>query len=468
MTKLTIFEYIVIGSFCYLFPFVIFRFNWLKLFFPVFLTLIFGSFYFISIYKLEAGSIDPIFFDLDDSSQLRQLALIGFYVLFTIFCKLFDEDNLKEENHLFYLVILFGGLLLSRTNDLLAIFLLLEIISFCNYTLVAIKRNNYSLEANIKYLIFGSLGGLFFAIGSIFYFSYSGTLDIGAALLLQTFGEEDVTHSVFYLLFVLSFMIKMGIGPAYIWVPDVYQAANYSTFVFFATFSKIVLVMAFSNIFVYFPEYDVCNIISLILILASTVYAVYAMGNQNDFRRIFSYSSIINTGLISGAAFSMFPTGPILIYKLIFFYAIVSLLTYASFKAYGEINRIGAEPLTIEKASTYAGSSTSWLFGASVVLNTGLPPLGLFYVKMLSIGIIFYNGDPFSTSIAGFFLLSTLGGMYVYFFILIRVFDYTFDPLLRIVPKNHKMKRQQVVFLLSLFFFVALISMFFYQYIKFL
>ncbi|MEZ5303758.1 MAG: NADH-quinone oxidoreductase subunit N [Verrucomicrobiales bacterium] len=134
-----------------------------------------------------------------------------------------------------------GLMLMASANDLLAIFVALELVTISFYILVAYMRRNVgSLEAGVKYLILGALSTGFFVYGVAWIFGVTGQTDlakIGEVLHQLPEGTKLATFFAFALLLVgLGF--KIAAVPFQIWVPDVYQGAPTPVTAFLSVGSK--------------------------------------------------------------------------------------------------------------------------------------------------------------------------------------------------------------------------------------
>jgi NADH-quinone oxidoreductase subunit N len=196
-----------------------------------------------------------------------------------------------------------GMLLFPAANDLLMLFVALEVLSLPLYILcgMARRRRLLSQEAALKYFLLGAFASAFFLFGSAFVYGYSGSLvfaDIDAALAARV-GQEGLLLAGVALIAV-GLLFKVGAAPFHAWTPDVYQGAPTPVTGYMAAATKLAAFGALLRIFYvafgglrtdWQPLFWAIAIITMLLgvILALT---------QTDIKRMLAYSSIAHAGFI--------------------------------------------------------------------------------------------------------------------------------------------------------------------------
>lgn len=233
-----------------------------------------------------------------------------------------------------------GLMLMASANDLLAIFVALELVTISFYILVAYMRRNVgSLEAGVKYLILGALSTGFFVYGVAWIFGVTGQTDlakIGEVLHQLPEGTKLATFFAFALLLVgLGF--KIAAVPFQIWVPDVYQGAPTPVTAFLSVGSKaagfIVLIRVLQPFLGAEATAEQVRSILLVVAGATIIYGNFAAIAQTNFKRLLAYSSISHAGflllaLASGAPKSFTYSGETVVS---FYLATYLLMTLAAF-----------------------------------------------------------------------------------------------------------------------------------------
>lgn len=202
-------------------------------------------------------------------------------------------------------VLAIGGMLLfPAANDLLTMFIALEVFSLPLYLLCALARRNrlLSQESAVKYFLLGAFSSAFFLFGIAMLYGYAGTLElpgIGAAISRGASGGDPLLLIGIALLSV-GLLFKVGAVPFHSWIPDVYQGAPTPITAFMASATKIAAFGAMLRIFyVALPDArdDWRPILWGVAILTMLVGAVLAV-TQTDVKRMLAYSSVAHAGFI--------------------------------------------------------------------------------------------------------------------------------------------------------------------------
>ncbi|GCE36599.1 NADH-ubiquinone oxidoreductase chain N [Rhodococcus wratislaviensis] len=196
-----------------------------------------------------------------------------------------------------------GMLLFPASNDLLTMFVALEVLSLPLYLLcgLARRRRLLSQEAAMKYFLLGAFSSAFFLFGVALLYGFAGTVGlpgIGDALAR---GAEDRTLALIgTALLSVGLLFKIGAVPFHSWIPDVYQGAPTPITAFMAAATKVAAVGAMLRIFyVALPDLraDWRPVMWGVAILTMVVGAVMAV-TQTDVKRMLAYSSVAHAGFI--------------------------------------------------------------------------------------------------------------------------------------------------------------------------
>jgi len=196
-----------------------------------------------------------------------------------------------------------GMLLFPAANDLITMFVALEVLSLPLYLLVGMARRRrlLSQEAAVKYFLLGAFSSAFFVYGMALVYGYANSVkfsDIAAALTSSTRGDPLLVVGLSLLGIALLF--KLSGAPFHWWTPDVYQGAPTPITAFMASGTKIaafgallrVLFVAFGGL-----SWDWRPIIWAIAIITMVVGAVIGV-TQTDVKRLLAYSSIAHAGFL--------------------------------------------------------------------------------------------------------------------------------------------------------------------------
>ncbi|MBJ7340089.1 NADH-quinone oxidoreductase subunit NuoN [Mycolicibacterium sp.] len=194
-----------------------------------------------------------------------------------------------------------GMMLFGASDDLLTMFVALEVFSLPLYLMcgLARRRRLLSQEAALKYFLLGAFSSAFFLYGIALLYGYSGGLSLSG--IRET---QDADHTSLALvgiaLLSVGVLFKVGAVPFHSWIPDVYQGAPTPVTAFMAAATKIAAFGAMLRIFhVALPgfEHEWRPLMWGVAILTMVVGTVTAV-SQRDVKRMLAYSSVAHAGFI--------------------------------------------------------------------------------------------------------------------------------------------------------------------------
>jgi NADH-quinone oxidoreductase subunit N len=202
-----------------------------------------------------------------------------------------------------YLFAVGGMLLFPAANDLLTMFIALEVLSLPLYLLCALSRRRrlLSQEAALKYFLLGSFSSAFFLYGAALLYGYAGTLRLGGiaeAVSSSTTGDGLLLTGT--ALVGVGLLFKVGAVPFHSWTPDVYQGAPTPITGFMAACTKVAAFGALLRVFYVAlggAGWDWRPLMYGVAVLTMVVGAVVAI-TQSDVKRMLAYSSIAHAGFI--------------------------------------------------------------------------------------------------------------------------------------------------------------------------
>jgi NADH-quinone oxidoreductase subunit N len=196
-----------------------------------------------------------------------------------------------------------GMLLFPAANDLLMLFVALEVLSLPLYLLcgLARRRRLLSQEAAVKYFLLGAFSSAFFLYGLALLYGYSGSVSLGAIQDAAASGTHSDTLLILGLgLLSVGLLFKIGAAPFHSWIPDVYQGAPTPITAFMAAATKVSAFGALLRVFyVSFGGlgWDWRPVAWGVAILTMLVGSVFAV-TQTDVKRMLAYSSVAHVGFI--------------------------------------------------------------------------------------------------------------------------------------------------------------------------
>jgi NADH-quinone oxidoreductase subunit N len=196
-----------------------------------------------------------------------------------------------------------GMLLFPASNDLLTMFVALEVLSLPLYILcgLARRRRLLSQEAALKYFLLGAFSSGFFIYGVALVYGYAGSTDlasISAAISGRTDGTVLLLAGIG--LVAVGLLFKVSAAPFHAWTPDVYQGAPTAITGFMAACTKVAAFGAMLRLFyVGFggASVDWAPMLWVVSILTMAVGTLFAL-TQSDIKRMLAYSSIAHAGFL--------------------------------------------------------------------------------------------------------------------------------------------------------------------------
>jgi NADH-quinone oxidoreductase subunit N len=210
-----------------------------------------------------------------------------------------------EQTEVFPLMMfaLAGMLLFPASNDLLIMFVALEVLSLPLYLLcgLARRRRLLSQEAAMKYFLLGAFSSAFFLYGAALLYGYAGTISFsGIAEFLNGRSGLDPLLLAGTALVAVGLLFKIGAVPFHVWTPDVYQGAPTAITGFMAACTKIAAFGALLRLFYVALGASRLDWQPIMFVIASAtmiVGAVLAL-TQSDIKRLLAYSSIAHAGFL--------------------------------------------------------------------------------------------------------------------------------------------------------------------------
>ncbi len=208
-----------------------------------------------------------------------------------------------------------GGMMaFCAANDLLTMFVALEVLSLPLYLMcgLARRRRLLSQEAAVKYFLLGAFASAFFLYGLALLYGYAGSVrftDIAKAAAGS--GRSDALLLGGLALLVVGLMFKGSVGPFHTWTPDVYQGAPTPVTAFMGACTKVAAFGGIARVFyVAFGDsrWEWRGVLWAIAIISMVIGAVLGL-TQTDVKRMVAYSSVAHAGFLLLGAMSITAAG---------------------------------------------------------------------------------------------------------------------------------------------------------------
>lgn len=381
----------------------------------------------VSIQMHQAGTVGTQFnqmFKVDNFSLFfNMIFLVSTILVVLISMSYLDRGDRKQGPY--YLLILLatlGMMLMAAGNELIIVFLGLELMSLSLYVLAGYFRENPgSSEAGMKYLLLGAFASAFFLYGIALIYGGAGTTSIPAIAEKITAESSSPLLLAGMFLLVVGFGFKVAIVPFHQWAPDVYEGAPTTIAAFISAGPKAAGFAAFLRIFMEaLPNLQTewSGVLILLAMLTMTVGNVIAIA-QTNIKRMLAYSSIAHAGyvLIGLAAANNDGISSAMLYLLI--YCVMNI------GAFGVVILAKTEDGESLMISDYAGLGTRKpllaMFMSVMLLSlAGFPPtagfVGKFYIFKAAIGaghIWLVIIGAVNTAISAFYYLRVVVTMYM-------------------------------------------------------
>ncbi len=381
----------------------------------------------------EDGEILHGAFVVDTFARFMKVAaLIGSAVAILLALR-FARNELFERFEFPILILLgtLGMMVMISANDLISLYLGLELQSLAAYVVAAIHRDNArSSEAGLKYFVLGALSSGMLLYGASLVYGFTGHTGFGP--IAQALVDGRSPGLVVGLVFVLAGLaFKISAVPFHMWTPDVYEGAPTPVTAFFASAPKLAAIALLIRVVIdaFAPIAADWQQIVVFIAIASMALGSFAAIGQANIKRLMAYSSIGHMGfvLVGLAAGTEQGVQGVIIYAVIYM-----VMTLGAFACILAMRRDG---VMVEEIDSLAGLAhtkpgTAFLFGAILFSLAGIPPLAGFFAKYY-VFLAAVQAGLYALAVIG--VVTTVVGAYYYLRIVkIMYFDEpasTFEPV---------------------------------------
>lgn len=322
--------------------------------------------------------------------------------------------------------ILCGAYLLTTYNNLLILFLGVEILSIPQYVLAGSdKRSLKSSEASLKYFLMGAFSTGFMLMGITLLFGSTGSFDLSSYAFTAASTPDFMSMAgIIFIIIALGF--KVSAAPMHFWTPDVYDGAPTPFTALMATVVKVTLFMAFMALFknslyeLSAAWQPVLVTVTALTLLIGNITAVF----QQSVKRMLAYSSIAQAGFMLFAVLSINATGM----KGLIIYAVAySVATVALFAVLMKL-----KDYTYDGFNGLAKKEPFLAFTAAVCLLSlaGIPLTGGFLAKYYMLTAVMENGSALFLGLVVFALLMAAVSVYYYFKVIMAMYFKKGEPLM--------------------------------------
>jgi len=388
------------------------------------------------------GSVVPLWREVQDpdrgpfSTLAGAVGVDGFSLFVTvvlavavILSALLIDDYLRRESlegvepYVLLLLSAAGGVVMAQANDLIVLFIGLEILSLAVYVLAAMHRRRLtSQEAGIKYFVLGAFSSAFFLYGIALVYGGTGTTNMVEILDLfsTTLLVKDGLVLAGLALMLVGLGFKVAAVPFHFWTPDVYEGAPTPMVAWMASGVKVAGFAGLIRVFVLaFPAYAVdwqpmVYVLAVLTLLVGAVLAVV----QTNVKRMMAYSSINHAGFVLVGVQVATDQG---VEAALFYLASYTFLVAGTFGVITLVGRTGDGRHTLDD---YRGLSRvrpglALLMTVFLLSQAGVPLTSGFFAKFY---VITAAVDGGSTSLAVIAMLSSVISAFLYLRITVSLY----------------------------------------------
>jgi NADH-quinone oxidoreductase subunit N len=353
------------------------------------------------------------------------------------------SGNLGGEFYVLALFSLLGQMIMISGNNMLSIYLGLELMSLSLYALVALRRDHAAAtEAAMKYFILGALASGFMLYGISMVYGATGSLDITRIAEVTAAGSTDKNILVFGLVFLVAGMaFKLGAAPFHMWVPDVYQGSPTAVTLLLGAAPKLAAFAIVLRILVegLLPlAFDWQQMLLVLAVVSLAIGNLTAIA-QTNIKRMLAYSTIAQTGfvllglmagVVGGDAAN---TGAA--YSSAMYYSITYVLT--TLGTFGLIMMLARSGFEAEELADFKGLSrrSPWFALVMTILMfslAGVPPMMGFMAKWAVLQAVVDTNQLWLAVVAVMF--SLIGAFYYLRVVKVMWFDEPADKSVIATP----------------------------------
>ena len=331
------------------------------------------------------------------------------------------------EYYVLCLTALLGVFVLISANNLLTVYLGIELLSLSLYAMVAFDRDSgVAAEAAIKYFVLGAIASGILLYGMSMLYGMTGTLDLDRlGTIVRNGGDAGLIIGVAFVIVAIAF--KFGAVPFHMWVPDVYHGAPTSVTLYIATVSNL----GSFGLIIRLLAHGLAGLPSIwTLMLTAIAVLSLLLGNliaiaQTNLKRLLAYSAIANAGFVLLGFVTNSPLG----YRAALNFTVAYVLT--TLAAFGMILMLSRRGFEHDEIADFKGLNTRDPVLALLMLvlmfsTAGVPPFVGFWAKLWIIQALLAGRHVWLATFA--VLISVVGAYYYLRVVWYMYFEPAVDP----------------------------------------
>jgi NADH-quinone oxidoreductase subunit N len=377
-------------------------------------TLFAAAFFTFKTHTPAVGfAFSHMFIDDTLSDVIKMMMYLGTSLIFVYSRKYLQDRSLYRGE--FYAMVLFGLLgmmIMVSGHNLLTIYIGLELLSLCLYSLVAFDRDNpRASEAAMKYFVLGALASGMLLYGMSMIYGMTGSLDVSdiANSIMQQNKSPVLIMGLVFLVSGIAF--KFGAVPFQMWVPDVYQGSPTPMTLLIGSVPKLAAFAMTVRLLVQglHPLAQDWQDMLMLMAILSIIIGNFSAIVQTNLKRMLAYSTISHVGFIMFGMMSANANG----FASSFFYISTYVLT--SIAGFGIILLLSRQGFEAEEIDDLKGLNQRHPWFAFMMLivmfsMAGIPPTIGFYAKFTVLQAAWQAGFTWQVVLA--VLMAVIGAFY--------------------------------------------------------
>jgi NADH-quinone oxidoreductase subunit N len=360
----------------------------------------------------------------DTVSFVLKLAALLFVAVALLYSRSYmgQRGTARGEYYVLALTALLGIFVLASANNMLLVYIGVELLALSVYAMVAFDRDNgIAAEAAMKYFVLGAIASGMLVYGMSIIYGITGTLSLDE--LPARLGATHSAGAVLGLSFiVVAVAFKFGAVPFHMWLPDVYEGAPTNVTLFIATAPKIAyfaLALRLLTHGLIGTEHEWSQMLGALAVLTVILGNVVAIA-QSNLKRMLAYSAIANVGFIILG----FVTGTQAGYAAALFYTLAYVL--ATLGTFGVILLLSQKGFEADRLDDYKGLYSRDPLLALVMMalmfsTAGIPLFVGFWAKYWILQQLWATGHIWLVIIAA--VVSVIGAFYYLRIVKLMYFD---------------------------------------------
>ena len=316
---------------------------------------------------------------------------IKLFILILAFLVIYISSNYLKKNQIYFfeypvlfIFSILGMLVMISANDLIILYISIELQSLSLYVLVALRRGSIKgSEAALKYFILGSIASAVILYGCSMVYSVVGATNYEIIKHFSDQSFDNLILSLGLVLIISGIAFKLSAAPFHMWTPDVYEGSPTSVTTVLITLPKLAALIVLVNLLLYpFQNQTITwvPIMIIISILSMAIGSISAL-KQNNLKRLFAFSTIANIGYVMIGLASVNDEAIKASFLYMFIYTLATLGVFSFIMI---LRREDRQLVTVSDISGLSRSKPLLALSVAILLLSlaGIPPFGGFFGKL--------------------------------------------------------------------------------------